>query len=1169
MKEQKTEYKAFISYRHRDFDRKVAIQLQKMLETYHIPKKLGKKEQWKVFRDETELPASDDLSEDIQTALRKSEFLIVICSTATAESKWCRQEIAYFKSLHQNTTKKICTVLIEGDPGEVFPEELCRTEIEQPVMENTGTEVAESGQSAILSDTQGKTTRRITIEVEPLAANITADSEKASLKKLKTEFLRIAAPMLGVSYDTLKQRQRTYRYQKVTAAAIGAAVIAVLFSAYAYRQNAVISGQAAQITEEYTKNLISQAKYYTKEAKDLLQNNNIVGAVERLLLALPDEENDRPVTADAVRTLTEALQLYTAPWNAENTATPVKSLDLPYGLASDFLMDEDGTYVIVAGDGRIEVRQADTLELVQTIQLSGSISRSSLTDYILLKNDHTLIYAIRNEIHCVDYLTGKEIWKNTDTVPEDTAEWNIALSDDKKMFVFVCMGTVYTMDVDTGETLTEMTYDSVENPEIKDSLDPEKVQEPGLGSVLAVSEDGKKAAFVSKQWENENGYYTVSSHVYVADFEKQKVTVLDMEFPRIDDMFLTEDEQLYIMTGTEENYQYNDQQGVFAGKIVVSDWDLLTGSMRWRTETDTEAIGGGYQEKVEVETSPYPSYPGRIVLAENGHKIVTLDAQTGKIIEKQQYNSPMTWVSFDGKQINTVLENGAYTWHTCTEKTESPENVTVTQPVFADAVVKTIKKNQEFYILCKNTEASAGYTLYRYQVGKSDERYQAITTQKNTVYYEYADYGWQYALENDKVYLLDCKTGKQYDVLLPEGCESGDMKYLGMAADGSVCWLTERRWYGKEPAIYAVYPDSQEIKKLTIPLEKGETLTDLVTADKTIYYLATKAEGEAIDYADQVTPGKDGRLEEKDAYVVEPRDDTMLLYSWTSETGEKAVVGSVALEKGEDTIVFIDTENKKSYGSVNAIVAVENYVDGSLTVSESGELVSWNLYTDNAKKDGTETQKVRCIQADTVKKNITSIEPEMLQTEAISSVEEHVLNADGTVEAVLYSASYSTKDGDAGQKMRIKAYTSAGKELSLPEKENEEPSHIFFTENKGLLWILYKNTENTKLATLVAYDPKTQTTEAELSLDESYGISEDMAQLTDTAFLLYGGDYGYVIDETYLSTGGIMARISDCEGCDGTTIYVSHTDSLTDTTEWGSFPYATVDELIQMGKNFM
>ena len=110
------EYKAFISYRHNSFDRKVAVKLQKMLETFHVPKKFSGEKQWKVFRDETELPTSDDLSQGIKEALEKSEFLIVICSETTKESRWCRQEMAYFKSLHNNTTKKILTVLISGDP---------------------------------------------------------------------------------------------------------------------------------------------------------------------------------------------------------------------------------------------------------------------------------------------------------------------------------------------------------------------------------------------------------------------------------------------------------------------------------------------------------------------------------------------------------------------------------------------------------------------------------------------------------------------------------------------------------------------------------------------------------------------------------------------------------------------------------------------------------------------------------------------------------------------------------------------------------------------------------------------------------------------------------------------------------------------------------------------
>ena len=111
-------YKAFISYRHQPFDRKVAVTLQKHLETFHPPKQLEKKEKWRVFRDETELPTSADLSQDIREALENSEYLIVICSSMLVQSKWCREEISYFKSLHNKSRRCISgrTLLVGRNP---------------------------------------------------------------------------------------------------------------------------------------------------------------------------------------------------------------------------------------------------------------------------------------------------------------------------------------------------------------------------------------------------------------------------------------------------------------------------------------------------------------------------------------------------------------------------------------------------------------------------------------------------------------------------------------------------------------------------------------------------------------------------------------------------------------------------------------------------------------------------------------------------------------------------------------------------------------------------------------------------------------------------------------------------------------------------------------------
>ena len=63
-------YKAFISYRHIEPDMHAAERLQKILETYKPPKSLGiKKENWRIFRDVSELQKSSDLSEIIKNAI--------------------------------------------------------------------------------------------------------------------------------------------------------------------------------------------------------------------------------------------------------------------------------------------------------------------------------------------------------------------------------------------------------------------------------------------------------------------------------------------------------------------------------------------------------------------------------------------------------------------------------------------------------------------------------------------------------------------------------------------------------------------------------------------------------------------------------------------------------------------------------------------------------------------------------------------------------------------------------------------------------------------------------------------------------------------------------------------------------------------------------------------
>ncbi len=260
-------YKAFISYRHTELDKKIAQKLQKMLETYKAPKGMrNSKEKWKVFRDETELPSSSDLSEDIKSALANSEYLIVICSKDTAKSRWCLEEITQFKKLHNGTTENIITLLAEGEPDEVFPKELCTT-IETRVLPD-GSVVREEKW------------------VEPLAANIVSGTQKQTLKKLNNEFLRIVAPLLGCGYDDLFNRNHRRKVRKITFAVVAAFLLMSLFMIYSSIMLMQISEQRNELqakneelrlrTEELNtsnSNLESTNKELDKTNKELDETN--------------------------------------------------------------------------------------------------------------------------------------------------------------------------------------------------------------------------------------------------------------------------------------------------------------------------------------------------------------------------------------------------------------------------------------------------------------------------------------------------------------------------------------------------------------------------------------------------------------------------------------------------------------------------------------------------------------------------------------------------------------------------------------------------------------------------------------------------------------------------------------------------------------------------------
>lgn len=184
-------YAAFISYRHLPEDRRWASWLIDQLERFRTPGSLVRqgfrRQLGRVFRDEDEIPASSNLSIEIEEALSRSDALIVVASSATPESKWIDREVRFFKD--RGLSDRIFVLLIEGDPEDAFPSLLL-----------------EGGQ-------------------EPIAADVRPrpDASPAKLRAMARH--RLIAALLGCTYDDLRRRDSQRRRRTFLLAASAALLL--------------------------------------------------------------------------------------------------------------------------------------------------------------------------------------------------------------------------------------------------------------------------------------------------------------------------------------------------------------------------------------------------------------------------------------------------------------------------------------------------------------------------------------------------------------------------------------------------------------------------------------------------------------------------------------------------------------------------------------------------------------------------------------------------------------------------------------------------------------------------------------------------------------------------------------------------------------------------------
>lgn len=595
-------YDAFISYKHGELDSKIAERVQHKLEHFHIPgkiaKRTGKKKITRIFRDKEELPITSNLTDTISYALEHSDYLIVICSTRTKLSTWVTREIKVFLETHPRN--RVLTVLCDGEPGDVIPEELLYEEHE-------------------VTDDNG-TVHKVKVPLEPLSCDYRMSFRKADREELP----RLAAPIIGCSYDELMRRRRVYRIQR--AAAVGSAVLAAAigFGFYMYHSK-------KEVQRHYEEALRNRAINLAWESDRLYDEQEVVKSLQLALASLPSEEGSEiPVTFDAIRAITKATRAYT-PVGEITAFLPTWNYTMP-GQVTDLKLSPKRSYLVGMDVlGNLICWDTDTHK---ERYVSNDAINCGFYD------DKTLVVLSDDKVTAVDIDKGNVIWeyeREIKYVKDGFYGDMLEFRDDSVVVVFVSPDTeLITLDIKKGK---EKDVHVLE----KDTASY------GSYSSFQLSPDGKKLAMVLRTMDSKGliYIYNIEDNTYIKNEEEKDVII---------QLFWADDDNLLYIPVSSGDYRYwsNSNRRKFEDtSVVIVDMDAVTAEDRW--SADFTAFSEYYSSGEFRYLSNRDA-----VLFYRGNRMSVFDLKTGQELNSYECNDDFisTFLSGEDSSINFVSSEG-------------------------------------------------------------------------------------------------------------------------------------------------------------------------------------------------------------------------------------------------------------------------------------------------------------------------------------------------------------------------------------------------------------------------------------------------------------------------------------------------------------------------------
>lgn len=665
-----TKYDAFICYRHGALDTPAARELRNSLEHFKGGRLLGQKPIKKVFLDEGELSSCADFGERIRDALKHAEWLIVICSKETKKSIWVDNEIEVFLEYHD--VSRILTVITEGEPGDVFPSALIQCGMDENKL---------------------------------LAADARAENIKEVLRKIRGDVkLKIAAPILHTTFDTLKQRNRTYILKRAFVSACIIFITISVFLSYAAVKSREIAIQAVKLAQEHEEALKGQALYLSEQAKKSYEENDTLSAVEQACRAYDLLEADHPLVPDLIRFLTKVLGIYSLPLYTEDavTVTGYFPLEVSNPDSENYFLSDDGKRMFTTNaSDNILVWDTDTFQCIDTITAAGSIK--VFDENCLIDSKNQCLFVTGNEIICYDYGQKTIVWRHK--FSEDVL-LNLKVSEDESRIAVVTEQNLYIFD-STGA--------------VRDSFSLSEMLETGLKHTeLAVSPDKKWIAFVVEQEMEKDTLYRFQTVVY--DVEKRQYAFVSSfentySLPNTPyKLHFTEGNKLFLLYGTGTNsinitavYEYRSEQV----ELAVGVYDPDKKQKLWESSKSYMSI---HDELVTLDTI-YQHHPAILVIY--GTNCEILDQMTGDVLYAYETSAPVVNAWCEKDRDILILNNGNLVYHMY------GEDYLTGYEYFPDKITACDRHGKDYYIVKREGgDFQSESLIFKYQQGVFDSRYE-------------------------------------------------------------------------------------------------------------------------------------------------------------------------------------------------------------------------------------------------------------------------------------------------------------------------------------------------------------------------------------------------------------------------------------------------------------